>query len=45
VSAASKKQGESVLETLIKTGIVSDEQVAQTVAVNSGMEYIDLNGL
>ena len=42
--AASKKPGESVLETLIKTGIVSDEQVAQTVAVNSGMEYIELQG-
>jgi type IV pilus assembly protein PilB len=24
--------------------VVSDEQVAQTVAVNAGMEYVDLNG-
>jgi type IV pilus assembly protein PilB len=42
--ASTKKPGESVLETLIKTGVVSDEQVAQTVAVNSGMEYVDLHG-
>lgn len=39
-----KKPNESLLEGLIKTGVVSDEQVAQTVAVNSGMEYIDLQG-
>ena len=40
----SKKGQESTLETLIKTGVVSDEQVAQLVASNSGMEYVDLNG-
>ncbi len=40
----SKKPNESLLDCLIKTGVVSDEQVAQTVAVNSGMEYIDLHG-
>lgn len=39
-----QKPGESVVDTLIKTGVISDEQVAQTVAVNSGMEYVDLNG-
>ncbi|HCN28827.1 MAG TPA: type II secretion system protein E, partial [Verrucomicrobiales bacterium] len=39
-----KKPNESTLEGLIKTGVVSDEQVAQTVAVNSGMEFIDLHG-
>lgn len=39
-----QKPGESTIETLIKTGVISDEQVAQTVAVNSGMEYVDLNG-
>lgn len=39
-----KKPTESPLECLIKTGVVGDEQVAQTVAVNSGMEYIDLHG-
>lgn len=40
----SLKPGESVVEALMKTGVVSDEQIAQTVAVNSGMEYVDLNG-
>ncbi|HYF34753.1 MAG TPA: ATPase, T2SS/T4P/T4SS family [Prosthecobacter sp.] len=39
-----KKPTETLLEGLIKTGVVSDEQVAQTVAVNSGMEYVDLHG-
>jgi type IV pilus assembly protein PilB len=41
---STQKHGESTLETLIKTGVVSDEQLAQTVAVNSGMEYVDLYG-
>jgi type IV pilus assembly protein PilB len=41
---SAKKPTESLLECLIKTGVISDEQVAQTVAVNSGMEYIDLHG-
>jgi type IV pilus assembly protein PilB len=41
---STKKPGESVIELLIKTGAISDEQVAQNVAVNSGMEYVDLNG-
>ena len=39
-----KKPHESLLEAMIKTGAVSDEQIAQTVAVNSGMEFIDLHG-
>ncbi len=39
-----KKPTETTLEALIKTGVVSDEQVAQNVAVNSGMEYMDLHG-
>ncbi|HRH97855.1 MAG TPA: type II/IV secretion system protein, partial [Prosthecobacter sp.] len=38
------KPGESPIEVLIKMGTVSDEQLAQMVAVNSGMEYVDLNG-
>ena len=38
------KPGESVIEVLIKSGVISDEQVAQHVAVNAGMEYVDLNG-
>ena len=39
-----KKPNESLIDTLIKTGVVTDEQVAQNVAVNSGMEYVDLTG-
>ena len=39
-----KKPNESLIDTLIKTGMISDEQVAQNVAVNSGMEYVDLMG-
>lgn len=39
-----KKPNESVIDTLIKTGVISDEQIAQNVAVNSGMEYVDLTG-
>ncbi len=39
-----KKPNEAAIAHLIKTGVVSDEQVAQTVAVNSGLEYVDLHG-
>jgi type IV pilus assembly protein PilB len=39
-----QKQGQGIVETLVKTGAVSDEQVAQTVAVNAGMEFVDLHG-
>ncbi len=39
-----KKPAESLIEALIKTGVVSDEQVAQTLAMNYGMEYYDLHG-
>ncbi len=39
-----KKPHESLLEAMIKNHIISDEQIAQTVAVNSGMEFIDLHG-
>jgi len=39
-----KKATESLVETMIKTGAVSDEQVSQTLAVNSGMEFVDLHG-
>lgn len=39
-----KKPGESLLESMILSNVVSDEQVAQVVAANSGMDYIDLNG-
>jgi type IV pilus assembly protein PilB len=39
-----QKQGQGIVETLIKTGAVSDEQVGQVVAVNAGMEFVDLHG-
>ena len=39
-----KKAGESIVDCLVKSGVISDDQVAQTVAVNSGMEYVDLHG-
>jgi type IV pilus assembly protein PilB len=39
-----QKGGQGIVETMIKTGIVSDEQVAQIVAVNAGMEFVDLHG-
>jgi type IV pilus assembly protein PilB len=39
-----KKGQETPLETLIKTGVVTDEQVAQLIASSSGMEYVDLHG-
>jgi len=39
-----KKGTETPLETMVKTGVVSDEQIAQLVASNSGMEYVDLHG-
>jgi type IV pilus assembly protein PilB len=38
------KPGESAIAVLIKSGAVSDEQIARMVAYNSGMEYFDLNG-
>jgi len=39
-----KKGNETPLETLVKTGVVNDEQIAQLIASNSGMEYVDLHG-
>jgi type IV pilus assembly protein PilB len=39
-----RKGQETPLETMIKTGVISDEQIAQLVASNSGMEYVDLHG-
>ncbi len=38
------KPGESAIAVLIKSGAISDEQIARMVAYNSGMEYFDLNG-
>jgi len=37
------KPGESVIAALISIGTVSDEQIAQSVAVSSGMEFVDLH--
>jgi type IV pilus assembly protein PilB len=37
-----KKQGQSLLDALVSQGKVSEENVAQTLAVNSGMEFVDL---
>ncbi|WP_395748610.1 GspE/PulE family protein [Prosthecobacter sp.] len=38
------KPGDSVVAVLVKSATVSDEQIARLVAVNSGMEYVDLHG-
>ncbi|MDF1816789.1 MAG: ATPase, T2SS/T4P/T4SS family [Verrucomicrobiales bacterium] len=37
-----KKSGQTLLEALVSQGKVSEENVAQTLAVNSGMEFVDL---
>ena len=42
--AQSGKGKRSTLEFLLDAGKVSEEVVAQTMATNSGMEYVDLNG-
>jgi type IV pilus assembly protein PilB len=39
-----KKPAETLIEGLIKSGVVSEEDVARTMAVNSGMEFVDLTG-
>ena len=39
-----KKPAESLVDALIKTGAVSDEQVAKTLATNYGVEFVDLHG-
>lgn len=39
-----KKPSETLVEALIKNGSVSEEDVARTMAVNSGMEYLDITG-
>ncbi len=38
------KPGETLIEALIKSGVVSEDEVARTMAVNSGMEFMDLSG-
>jgi len=37
-----KKSGQSLLDALVSQGKVSEESVAQTLAINSGMEFVDL---
>jgi type IV pilus assembly protein PilB len=39
-----RKPNETLMEALIKSGVVSEEDVARTMAVNSGMEFMDLTG-
>ncbi len=39
-----KKPNETLVEALIKSGTVSQEDVARTMAFNSGMEFVDLTG-
>ncbi|HRX53782.1 MAG TPA: GspE/PulE family protein [Verrucomicrobiales bacterium] len=38
-----KKADETMLEALIRMGKVGEEDVARTVAINAGMDYVDLN--
>jgi type IV pilus assembly protein PilB len=42
--ALASKGRRTALEYLIETNRVSEEQVAQTIAINSGMEFVDLGG-
>jgi type IV pilus assembly protein PilB len=42
-ASIAKKGNETLLETLMKTGVISDDQVAQVIAVNSGMEFLDVS--
>ncbi|MEO0415022.1 MAG: ATPase, T2SS/T4P/T4SS family, partial [Verrucomicrobiota bacterium] len=38
-----KKGGETLLESLVSLGKVSEDDVAKTLAVNSGMDFLDLS--
>lgn len=40
-----KKSHESVIEALLSLNIVSDESIAQVLAENAGMDYVDLKKL
>ena len=40
--AHKKKNQESTLQGLVSQGKVTEEQIAETLAVNSGMEFVDL---
>jgi len=39
-----KKPSETLIESMVKSSVVSEEDVARTMAVNSGMEFVDLTG-
>jgi type IV pilus assembly protein PilB len=39
-----KKPDETMVEGLIKSGVITEENVARAMAVNSGMEFVDLTG-
>ena len=39
-----KKPGETLVEAIIKSGAISEEEVAKTMAVSSGMEFLDITG-
>lgn len=39
---AKKRPGETALEFLLRTEVITEENVAQTLAVNSGMDFLDL---
>jgi len=40
-----KKSQESIIEALISLNLLSDESIAQTLAANAGMDYVDLKRL
>lgn len=42
-AARTKAQGGSVLKTLLDEGVVTEEDVARTLAAQSGMEFVDLS--
>ncbi len=37
-----KKSDESILEALLSLNLVNDDNIAETLATNSGMEYVDI---
>lgn len=41
--ARSKADGESLLKVLIEEGVISQEDIARTLAAQNGMEFIDLS--
>ena len=39
-----KKPNETLVESIIKSGAISEDDVAKTMAVNNGMEFVDITG-